>query len=138
MKPHFPDLLSVTEYRSDRWFLNKSYRYVTLVLGFPWTIVVPTHFQTDLASIPRIFQSVIPKVGRHRGPAVIHDWLTMRNPSNNQRGKDGITRSQADKIFYEAMVASDVSRWKRTLMYSAVSLNTMYKTLKGDRQGGRG
>lgn len=120
MNAQFHDVLIITEYRSDRWFLNHDYRYTTLVPGYPWKIVVPKYFQTDLTSIPQLFQSLIPKVGRHRGPSVIHDWLVFRNPTENEKGKDFITRKTADLIFYEAMITAEVPRWKATLMFGAV------------------
>lgn len=126
MEPKFHDLLSVTEYRSKRWFLNSDLRYTTMVLGYPWKIIVPQHFPTDLASIPRAAQAIIPVVDKHRKAAVVHDWLTFRNPYRDRLGIDNIKRQIADRIFYEAMLVDGVDRWKAATMYCAVSAYTRF------------
>lgn len=38
-------------------------------------ITVPTGFVTDLASIPKLVQPIIPKSGLWNWPAIIHDYL---------------------------------------------------------------
>ena len=79
-------------------------------------IIVPDGFITDLASIPVIFRSfLLRKNGKHRLAAVVHDFL-CRDKSFN--------RVLADKIFLEAMKLCGVSWLRRSLMYSAVRLNT--------------
>ena len=87
-------------------------------------ITVPTGFVTDLASIPRIFRLLIaPKNGRHRAPAIVHDYLC--------RLKLDFSRVKADKIFREAMKLQGVPKMRRWLMYSAVKLNTSRMKLIG-------
>ena len=74
-------------------------------------IVVPTGFDTDLASIPRIFHAIVPVNGKHRSPAIIHDYLyATQNHS----------RSEADAIFLEAMESVGVRWTQRYAMYWAV------------------
>lgn len=90
-------------YKSDLW---------------PNDIIVPAGFVTDLASIPRVFQSLIPKVGRHSLAAIVHDYLCRL---------DGFDRPLADKIFLEAMKLLGVNRVRRRLMYWAVALLTAFK-----------
>ena len=81
-------------------------------------IIVPAGFETDLASIPRIFQSLVPKVDRHMLPAIVHDYL-VRRPD--------FSRKLADRIFLEAMRLKNVNPIRRRLMYWAVSLQTIFK-----------
>lgn len=74
-------------------------------------ITVPAGFDTDLASIPRIFHSVIPVNGKHRSPAIIHDYLYVVQDRS---------RSEADAIFLEAMESVGVRWTQRQTMYWAV------------------
>ena len=74
-------------------------------------ITVPSGFDTDLASIPRIFHSIIPVNGKHRSPAIIHDHLYVVQDR---------TRSEADSIFLEAMKSVGVRWTQRYAMYWAV------------------
>ncbi len=69
-------------------------------------------FSTDLASIPRVFQSIVPKVGRHIQPAIAHDWC--------YGGNTDLTKADADLLFLEGMEASGVWWLRRQAMYWAV------------------
>lgn len=123
MTPQFLTPLQVQPYADDRWFLVTPLQYVTLHTGTAWVIEIPAHvFPTDLASIPWIVQLVIRKDAKTHAAAVVHDWLTYRNNRFKRRGKDGITRSDADKIFREALIVAGVPAWKATTMYHAVRL----------------
>jgi hypothetical protein len=79
--------------------------------GRIWT--VPEMFVTDGASIPRPLWALIgsPFNGRYRVPAVLHDaaycWV-------------GITKQDADRMFYEAMREAGVGWLKAGLMWAAV------------------
>jgi hypothetical protein len=88
---------------------------------WPHLIHVPAGFVTDFASIPRIFRWLHPVNARHRKAAVIHDYLCR---------KPGFIRKVADKIFLEAMKLSGVARWRRTQMYLAVRLLSLFLRLK--------
>lgn len=81
------------------------------------TIIVPKGFVTDYASIPRLFQLFISKLGRHRKAAVVHDYLY-----NSKTQYRGIHRAAADYIFLDGMKAEGVPRWKRYSMFNAVRL----------------
>lgn len=76
---------------------------------------VPKGFKTDYASIPRLVQLVISKMGRHRKAAVVHDYLYNRYTQYKH-----MTRKQCDIVFLEAMKASNVPMWKRWSMYQGV------------------
>jgi hypothetical protein len=78
-------------------------------------IKVPAGFQTDGASIPRIFWSIVghPLNGKHARAAVIHDFMY----------EAGIySKENADNTFLEAMKADGVSKIRRTIIYYAVKL----------------
>lgn len=74
-------------------------------------VTVPAGFDTDLASIPRGLWNIIPLIGKYDRAAVVHDYLYRAN---------GVTRAEADAVLNEAMGVSDVGRWTRWLIYSAV------------------
>lgn len=81
-------------------------------------IVIPAGFTTDLASVPRIFQSIIPKLGHHIRPAIVHDYC--------YEGFTDLTRKEADEMFLEGMQQTKVGWLRRNAMWLAV------------RVGGRG
>jgi len=76
-------------------------------------IVVPTGFETDFASVPRIFWRVVPPWGRYSPAAVVHDYLYATAP---------VSRKEADKIFLEHMKTLKVKWWRRKAMYRAVRM----------------
>ncbi|ECH9713658.1 DUF1353 domain-containing protein [Salmonella enterica subsp. enterica serovar Javiana] len=76
-------------------------------------ISVPAGFITDLASVPRIFWTLLPPDGKYAKAAIIHDWMY----DNALR-----TKKEADLIFLDGMTVLGVPRWKRTIMYYAVKL----------------
>lgn len=74
-------------------------------------ITVPAGFQTDYASIPRVFWRLLPPVGRYDRAAVVHDFLYQNN---------GVTRLQADNVLCEAMKVVNVPHWQRAMIYAGV------------------
>ena len=90
------------------WKLFAELRYQTRT---GQTLTIPHGFITDLASIPRVFHSLIPVNGKHRAAAIVHDYLYVTQI---------MTRAESDRIFLEAMEDLGV-RWnQRWAMYSAV------------------
>lgn len=73
---------------------------------------VDAGFITDLASIPRVFRSIIPQVGRHIQPSIVHDFA--------YESKTNLTRAEADLLFLDGMKAVGVSWLRRQAMYRAV------------------
>jgi hypothetical protein len=74
-------------------------------------IVVPVKFETDFASVPRIFWSIISPIDTHAKAAVIHDYLYYT----------GIySRKRSDEIFKEALIVLNVEPWKVQAMYRSV------------------
>lgn len=87
-------------------------------------IRVPKDFVTDFASIPRLFWSILPPQGtkknRYGKAAVLHDFLYDRQRVFS--GFHGLSRKEADDIFYEAMRAVKVSKFVAKLFYYSVRL----------------
>jgi hypothetical protein len=106
-------------------------------------LTIPEGFRCDLASIPQVFQWLIPKLGKWNKAAVVHDWFYKNPRLENKRGEyiATLSREQVDKLFYQIMKGSGVSRWKRHAMYRAVRIGgwlTWGKYRKGEKeaQGG--
>lgn len=83
------------------------------------TFKVPKVFETNFASIPRIFWNIYPPTGggtsktKYGKASVLHDYLY----------DNGIyTRKECDKIFLEAMEAMGVGKFTRYLFYYCVRL----------------
>lgn len=116
----FLDPLDVRAYGKNEWILLVRYAYKTNIFDPEKyiTITAPRGFINDLASIPRLFQSLIPKVGRHRGAAVIHDWLYYKRGQYSLRRK--LTRKQCDQVFLDGMKTANVWWLRRWTMYQAV------------------
>ncbi|EDQ5128059.1 DUF1353 domain-containing protein, partial [Salmonella enterica] len=76
-------------------------------------IEVPVGFVTDLATVPRIFWSLLPPDGEYAKAAIIHDYL-YHYPLRN--------RKESDLIFLDGMKVLGVPKWKRIIMYLAVRI----------------
>lgn len=76
-------------------------------------VCVEAGFQTDYASTPRLLWQVLPPTGRYTKAAVIHDWLYTHQ---------GVTRAEADAVFYEAMEHLGVHWLTRRVMWAGVRL----------------
>jgi hypothetical protein len=76
-----------------------------------YVIVVPKGFVTDLASVPRFLLVYLLAGNYAKRPAIVHDYLY----------ENGIgTKQIADRIFKEAMRATNLPRWREELMYAGV------------------
>lgn len=76
-------------------------------------IVIPPGFRTDLASIPRLLQAIVPVNDKHREAAILHDFLFVVQDR---------PRDQVDALFLRAMAASGVRTIQRLAMYLAVRI----------------
>lgn len=85
-------------------------------------ITVAAGFETDFASIPRMFWRVFPPSGRYMRASVVHDYLYKNRIGEVPGDPDTrtIARRQADRIFLEGMKALGVSGFKRGLIFRAV------------------
>lgn len=90
-------------------------------------IDITPYFITDYASIPRGMQWLIPKRDVHYDVAALfHDDCLIH------RRARGLRRKDCHDIFDEIMKHYKTPRWKRKLMYSAVTVVGWFSTNKGD------
>lgn len=82
-----------------------------------YVIMAPKGYETDFASIPRVFQFLINPFGEHAEAAVIHDWLYSIGEIGDAAG-----RADADRIFSHALKYLKVDPLRRLAMYGAVRL----------------
>jgi hypothetical protein len=76
---------------------------------------------TDLASVPSFLWWFIASYGRHTRAALLHDHLVDREEY----------KGQADAVFRSALAESRVRFFRRWLMWTAVSLNTLRRSRRG-------
>jgi hypothetical protein len=112
---HFESYLYLTAARADlddgEWELVLPLIYESDVAK--QTIIVPTGFHTDLASIPRI-PLVYEALGGHANEAaVVHDYLYNTHQ---------VDRATADAVLREACGVSGVSWWRAAAIWAGVRL----------------
>lgn len=94
-------------------------------------ILVPADveaFRTDLTSVPALFTWLVPKSGHHLPAALIHDGLVDDTGEPDYVSTDGhvIDRLGADRVFRAAMRDSGTRFVRRWLVWSAVTLATIW------------
>jgi hypothetical protein len=93
-------------------------------------IIVPSNlatFRTDLTSVPAWFTWLIPTSGLHLPAALIHDGLVMaRGEPQTYVADHEIARATADQIFRDGMRDLGTSVLRRWLMWTAVTLATLW------------
>lgn len=88
--------------------------------GDRWgTIMVRHGTTTDFASIPRFLHSLLSPLNNTVYGAVLHDYL-YRNPSDEYA--HSISRAEADRLFYRAMLGCGVWPLTAKVMYLGVRL----------------
>ncbi|HWI43340.1 MAG TPA: DUF1353 domain-containing protein [Nocardioides sp.] len=86
-------------------------------------------FVTDLTSVPGVFTWLVPKTGRHLPPALLHDGLVHgANEPPTYVSTDGhvLDRVAADRVFRAAMRDADTGPVRSWLVWSAVTLSTIW------------
>lgn len=92
------------------WKLLQPFIFVDEVEG---PIDVPARFTTNGLTLPRI-PLVLAMFDNYGFPAaVVHDYLYAAS---------GVGRKESDQVFYRALRASGVARWRASLMYAGVRL----------------
>lgn len=95
----------------NQWFVKEEFEYHVGSYPSEEIITVPKYFETDLASIPRMFWSILPPQGQYGKAAVVHDYCYRTACYNKKR---------SDEIFLEGMEVLNVPKWQRTVIYYAV------------------
>lgn len=90
--------------------------------------VVPVDTETDFASVPKIFQWLVPRTGRYTRAAVLHDYLWKERPN-------GLSRADADGLFRRAMAELKAPFLRRWTIWAAVRIASLF--LSGFRDGPR-
>lgn len=108
----FTDILIVSPMSDGKtWIIMRPFGYEVGSEESGDSVEVPVGFQTDFASIPRLFWAILPKWGRYGNGAVIHDWLYWEQTRE---------RREADSIFLESMEVLKVGAPVRYVIYWAV------------------
>ena len=101
--------------REDFYILTSHLSYIT---NLGDKIVVPKHFKTNFASVPRFAKVYIDDDDwQIRAPSVVHDYLYSA-----ESAKLGFNRQQADGILFEAMVGLGMRKTKALLIYYTLRL----------------
>ena len=109
----FTKPLTVKKLKNNNWEVATGFKYYIGKEDSDDFVFIPTGFQTDFASVPRLFWTILPPDGKYTQAAVLHDFLY----SKQER-----IRVKCDCIFLEAMGVLGVSWWKRRIMYHAVRM----------------
>jgi len=112
----FESELVVRQVADFEWALVEPLEY----RGNEDLFVVPVDFETNFASVPAIFQWLIPRTGRYTSAAVLHDYL-WDTPSK-------ASLADADGIFRRAMAELKVPFLRRWLMWAAVRVASLIKS----------
>lgn len=94
-----------------RWRLVEPFQYE----GKYETFDIPKDFETDFASVPRVFVWLLPRYGRWTQAAILHDYLWSR-----ARRGEWPSKADADGIFNRALRELEVPFLRRWLMWTAV------------------
>jgi hypothetical protein len=102
-------------------FADWDYSYLNGVVSWKPTagsdvtfgVDAPIGFVTDLASIPRVFWTILPPAAKYSYPAIVHDYLYWTQTCS---------RAQADEVLKLGMQDMDVPAPKVVAIYDAVRL----------------
>jgi hypothetical protein len=121
MSAKFPVKLDYTPFRTlvngifadairlNRDFFYKDSKYVN-------DTIIHSGFTSDGASVPSWFWRIFPPFGKYLEAAVVHDHFCVLGHAGNSP----IDSKVAALVFREAMKSCNISKWKISLMYSAV------------------
>lgn len=96
------------------WIIKKPLIYQSEILNC--VVEIPTGFQTDLASVPRVPIAYIAFGGRAHREGVLHDYLYRKDSA------PVVTFMQANRVFLEAMKARGKSFFVRQSMFLGVCI----------------
>jgi len=103
-----------------RWLLTDDLVFRSEL--YAGNFVVLRGFQTDFASIPRLFWVIAPKVDAYDAASVVHDAGYGHALYTEQLDRIHAVKHVADNLFLEGMLASGVPGWRARLMYRMVSI----------------
>ena len=97
----------------NKWKVYKKFTYHVNKYPSKEVITIPKGFETDFASVPRIFWVIISPIDKHAKAAVVHDYCYFYALYNRKR---------CDEIFLEATKVLDVPKWKQYCLYYGVRI----------------
>jgi hypothetical protein len=121
---HFVNELDVRWEKCDKvtvWKILSEFSYIRTNGDI---IKVPVGFETDMASIPRIFWAIFPPTGEYSKAAVIHDYVL----------DSGMEFQDANNLMKECMNCSGVHPVTKRAIYLAVCLYAKYKSLRSRKK----
>jgi hypothetical protein len=92
------------------------------------TLIVPAdvkRFRTDLTSVPWFFAWLIPPLGEHLPPALLHDALVLTDAEPQAHCGPPVDRDMADRIFRDAMRIVGTPFSRRWLIWAGASIGTI-------------
>ena len=120
--------------RRRKFRVTQPFRYVTSE-GF--TLAVPRGTTINGASIPCFCYRLIgPPCGDYFEASAVHDWLWSVAVHGLKNGWPADFR-WANAVFLDAMRTLGVARWRRGLMWAAVSANGRFQVWKYSRQAAK-
>jgi hypothetical protein len=108
-KAEFRSRMNARYEPNGTWTLRRDLVYASIVTGKVYR--VPSGFNSDLASVPRLPIVYLMVANTATEPAVLHDYLYRTGVED---------RTTCDAIFREAMEATGVPAWRRNLMWLGV------------------
>lgn len=115
--------------RTERFRMLRRLAYRDRAYG---ELLVPADlraFETDLTSVPTLFTWLVPRTGRHLPPALLHDGLVHGaedSPTYVSLEGHVLDRVAADRVFRAAMRDTDTGPVRSWLVWSAVTLGTIW------------
>jgi len=127
-----PACFALREVGDNDFKLLRSFGY-TSGNGRPMIPVTPHLLPgTDLASIPSFLGWFARRHGRHTPAALLHDELVTRDRKRLPEAAR-MTRGEADLVFREALVDSDVPLVKSWVLWTGVTLPTRWRSRTGTK-----
>jgi hypothetical protein len=117
--------LDAPEFKSMFWELEHPLVYE----GARETFTVDPPFDTDFASVPKVFVWFLPRYGRYTRAAILHDSLWKRARAGGMAWRD------ADGLFRRAMHELNVPFLKRWIMWTAVRWGALAHLREGGGAG---
>lgn len=80
-------------------------------------LYVPKGFESDGASVPRIFWRLVFPPGDSTAlrAAFLHDYIYRNHP-------EGWTKEDADQMFYDVLLRDGMPKWRAYIAYTGVKL----------------
>jgi len=98
----------------------------TLYVGRRDVILIPDAFTTDLASVPRIFWSLLPPCGAYERSAVLHDFLCEALAGRQSMPDPLLSPSDVDGLFRRVMRECGVGLLTRWVMWTGVRWGALF------------